>query len=148
MKSLLFSFLFAGHLAVGQYNTQKTETTPVELGELSPVVTKKERPVWNAVKVPALLIGLGAYSCVNHDVINKYEIREERNEHIPNFQTSIDDYMMHVPAVAVYGLNLAGVKGKHDLRNRTLLLVKSEALMYLMMQSLKSVTNVQRPDGT
>ena len=84
----------------------------------------------NAVKIPSILIGMGVYACASDDVINRYEVREERNEHLPNFHTTVDNYLMHAPIVSVYGLNLAGIKGKHDFKNRTLLLVKSEAIMY------------------
>ena len=81
-------------------------------------------------------------------MINRYEIREERNEHLPNFQTTVDNYLMHAPIVAVYGLNMMGIKGKNDFRNRTLLLLKSEAIMVALTFSLKSLSNVRRPDGT
>jgi membrane-associated phospholipid phosphatase len=67
---------------------------------------------------------------------------------MPNFQTKVDDYLMHAPIALVYGLNIAGIKGKHDFRNRTLLLVKSEAIMLALTYSFKSLTNVRRPDDT
>ena len=34
---------------------------------------------------------MGVYASSNK-VINRYEIREERNEHLPNFHTTIDNY--------------------------------------------------------
>jgi membrane-associated phospholipid phosphatase len=85
---------------------------------------------------------------MNDDVIDRYKIREERNEHAPNFRSTADNYMMHAPVAFVYGLNMAGVKGKHDFRNRTLLLVKSEAIMAALTFSFKSLTEVNRPDGS
>jgi membrane-associated phospholipid phosphatase len=85
---------------------------------------------------------------MNDDVIDRYKIREERNEHVPNFHSTLDNYMMHAPVAIVYGLNMAGVKGKHDFRNRTLLLVKSEAIMAALTFSFKSLTAVSRPDGS
>jgi membrane-associated phospholipid phosphatase len=55
---------------------------------------------------------------------------------------------MHAPVAIVYGLNIAGIKGKHDFKNRTLLLVKSEAIMLVLTYSLKGLTNVPRPDAS
>lgn len=115
---------------------------------LSDVSTKKEGLFWKSAKTPAILIGLGILSCANDDVIDRYKIREERNEHAPDFHSTVDNYLMHAPAAMVYGLNMAGVKGKHDFRNRTLLLVKSEAIMAALTFSFKSLTEVSRPDGS
>jgi hypothetical protein len=109
---------------------------------------KRKNAFFHAVKVPTVLIGMGVYSCVSDDVINRYEIREERNEYLPMFKTKVDNYLMHAPVALVYGLNLAGVKGKHDFKNRTLLLVKSEAIMYALTFSLKGLSKVERPDAT
>lgn len=114
--------------------------------------TEPENPKGNkllkATALPVALLGIGVYSVLDSRVINRYEIKEERDEHFPNFHSKIDNYLIHTPAVLVYGLNMAGVKGKNDLRNRTLLLVKSEVIMAALTFSLKSVSNVQRPDGS
>jgi hypothetical protein len=143
---LILALVSTGQLTSAQYNLQSKPTeSPSIKSEKS---EKKPRPFLNAVKTPLVLITLGTYSCLNDDVINRYEVREERNEHIPHFQTKVDNYLMHAPVALVYGLNLAGIKGKHDFRNRTLLLVKSEAIMFALTFSLKSLTNVQRPDDT
>ncbi len=109
---------------------------------------RKENKLLKATAVPAVLMGLGVYSVLDSRVINRYEIKEVRDEHFPNFHSKIDNYLIHTPAVLVYGLNMAGVKGKNDLRNRTLLLIKSEVIMAVLTFSLKSVSNVQRPDGS
>ncbi|HEY9008786.1 phosphatase PAP2 family protein [Ohtaekwangia sp.] len=109
---------------------------------------KKKNALLHAVKIPVTLIGLGIYATAEHNVINRYEIREERNEHMPHFHCPLDNYMMHVPVLAVYGLNIAGVKGKHDFRNRTLLLVKSEMIMAALTFSVKKFTHVERPDDS
>ncbi len=78
----------------------------------------------------------------------KYAIREERNEDFPHFKTHADDYLQYAPAVAVYGLNWAGIHGKNDLANQTALLIKSELAMTALVQSLKYSTHVVRPDGS
>lgn len=115
---------------------------------LTETPAKKQSELWQAAKTPTVLISLGVLSCVNDDIINRYEIREERNEHMPNFHSTFDNYLMHAPVAIVYGLNAVGVKGKNDFKNRTLLLVKSEAIMAALTFSFKSITKVSRPDDS
>ena len=144
MKFLVVVALLAtSQVTIAQFNTQQKK-----IPQEQSVAVKKPNAFLNAVKIPSILIGMGVYSCASDRVINRYEIREERNEHLPNFHTTADNYLMHAPIVAVYGLNMAGIKGKHDFKNRTLLLVKSEAIMFALTYSFKYSTNVTRPDGT
>lgn len=99
-----------------------------------------------AVKIPAMLTAAGLFAMTDNDVVDRFEVREERNELIPKFRTHIDDYLQYAPIVATYGLNLAGVKGENNFGNRTALLVKSELLMATVTFSLKKLTAVPRPD--
>ena len=142
---IIISLVSTSYFATAQYNTQPKKQLSSE-----DRASTQEKPgaFLKAVKAPVILISLGTYSCLNDDVINRYEIRDERNERMPHFQTKVDDYLMHAPIALVYGLNIAGVKGKHDFRNRTLLLVKSEAIMLALTYSFKSLTSVRRPDDT
>jgi hypothetical protein len=144
---IILSLVSFPYLSNAQYNFQQQPEQPVPVVNQSPAV-KKQRPVLNAFKAPAILITLGTYSCLSNDVIDRFEVREERNEHMPNFQTKVDNYLMHAPIAMVYGLNIAGIKGQHDFKNRTLLLVKSEAIMLALTFSFKSLTKVRRPDDT
>lgn len=96
--------------------------------------------------IPSVLILTGIYSTTDNDIINQYDIQKERNERMPNFHTRVDDYLVFAPIVAVFGLNLAGVQGENDLRNRTALLVKTELLVIAITFSLKEITEVPRPD--
>jgi len=130
----------------------QVKPTVDELRELSwsttAVKPKREYKFLQAAKVPTLLIGLGVYATLDDEIINRYKVREERNEHMPNFKCPLDNYLMHAPVLVVYGLNAAGVKGKHDFRNRTLLLAKSEMIMAALTFGFKKVTHVERPDDS
>lgn len=96
---------------------------------------------------PLVLFGAGLYATTDNDIINRHELKEERDEYIPKFRHHIDDYLQYAPIAAVYGLNAFGVKGKNDFRNRTALLVKSELIMATLTFSLKHITAVPRPDS-
>lgn len=65
--------------------------------------------------VPSVLISYGVLSLISDDLKSlNQSTRYETREHIIAGAT-IDNYMQYAPAAAVYGLNLAGVKGKHNL---------------------------------
>jgi membrane-associated phospholipid phosphatase len=127
-------------LSIADLNAQtsipKSDTTQVEISSAN--------KFFKTISVPTLLIGAGTYLTLNNNI--RYEIRDERNKRYPNFQTSIDDVLFAVPAVAVYGLNFSGIKGKHDLMNSSLLLVKSQLLTLTLTFPLKELTDVTRPD--
>lgn len=60
----------------------------------------------------------------------------------------IDDYSQFAPAVAVYGLDLFGIKAKHNFRDRTFIMTTSHILMLTTVQTIKRTTNIERPDGS
>jgi membrane-associated phospholipid phosphatase len=96
--------------------------------------------------VPAILIGTSFISMTDNEVFDKFEIHEARSRLTPQFRTHADDYAQYAPMAAVYALNLAGVKGKHDILNQTVLLIKTELLMTAFVFPLKKITAVPRPD--
>ncbi len=93
------------------------------------------------------LIALGIMGTTGTSVINKYEIKEERDEHFAGFNTNIDDYLIYAPIAALYGMNALGYKGVNTIGRQSVLLLKSEIIMNALVFPLKSWTNVQRPDG-
>lgn len=75
-------------------------------------------------------------------------IREIRNRYIPTFANEYDNYMQYMPAVSVYALNLAGVKGKNDLGRATVSYAASMIIMGIIVNSIKYTAGVERPDGS
>lgn len=63
-------------------------------------------------------------------------------------KTSADNFTMFVPLVAVYGLNLCGVRGKHNYRDLTMMVATSSIIAGALSFGLKYATNVKRPDGS
>lgn len=94
------------------------------------------------------LIVLGIYNNDDDGFINKYEILEERNEHIITFNTKADNYLQFASIIPVYAMNIIGIKGKHDVWNQTALLIKSELFMNAIVQPLKRFSRIVRPDGS
>lgn len=103
--------------------------------------------VWRVV-VPSTLIGVGIVGLESHWLKNKnHVIRDELQKNIDK-KISIDDYSQYAPTIAVYGLNLCGVKGLHDARGQTVILATAYALMGISVNSIKYTARVQRPDGS
>ncbi|WP_341836134.1 phosphatase PAP2 family protein [Chitinophaga pollutisoli] len=101
-----------------------------------------------ALFMPASFILAGVAINGNGNEGFKKELVEERNEHIPTFQTHIDNYLQYAPIAIVYGLDAAGISSRTDIRNRTAILIKGEALMSASVSLLKNTTHQLRPDGS
>lgn len=62
--------------------------------------------------------------------------------------TLVADYLQHAPVVVVYMLGFCGIKGKHNLRDKTVILLLSYIVSTLLVHSLKYMLGVMRPDGS
>jgi membrane-associated PAP2 superfamily phosphatase len=100
----------------------------------------------NILAVPSLLVGLGLIAINDNDFIYRQDFYEQRNKKMPHFRTHVDDYLQYVPIVGVITLNAIGVKGKHNIMNQTVLLIKSELIMTAIIFPLKKLTAIPRPD--
>ncbi len=98
--------------------------------------------------IPTVLIGYGVIGIESDGLkfVNS-GIKEEVNENIDE-KITIDDFSQYLPAASVYGLNAIGIKGKHNFKDRTIILGTSYLLMSATVLSLKSITKVERPDGS
>jgi membrane-associated phospholipid phosphatase len=99
-----------------------------------------------ATRVPVALTALSLLSYTDNETLDRVEFKELRDRTIPTYRHRIDNYLQYAPMAAVYGLNLAGIKGKNDFANRTALMVKSGLLVAAMTFPLKKITAVPRPD--
>lgn len=75
------------------------------------------------------------------------EIRTLRNRYIPTFRKHYDDYLQYVPALSVFGLNAAGVKGKHTMKRAFMSYVFSVGVMVVAVNGIKYTAKVERPSG-
>lgn len=102
----------------------------------------------SALILPGVLIGYGVVGIESDGVkIWNAEIKEELNEHIDE-KLTVDDFSQYAPALAVYGLNAAGIKGKHNFRDRTTILLTAYIIMGTTVTTLKNTTKIMRPDNS
>jgi len=78
----------------------------------------------------------------------KNEIVEERNEHLSGFHTRVDNYLQFSPVLMPYVFDIAGIKSKTDIVNRTVITLKSQLVMMTTVYVLKNITHQLRPDGS
>ncbi len=98
--------------------------------------------------IPSVLIGYGVIG-IESDQLKFFnsELKEEVNENIDE-KITIDDFSQYLPAASVYGLNALGIKGKHNLKDRSIIMGTSYLIMTSTVLSLKSITKIERPDGS
>jgi hypothetical protein len=98
--------------------------------------------------IPSILIGYGVIG-LESDQLKSWnlQLRDEVKEDIDE-KTSIDDFSQWAPAASVFALDAFGVKAKNSLRDRSAILVTSYVIMSGTVFGLKSLTKVERPDGT
>ncbi|TDW47728.1 PAP2 superfamily protein [Flavobacterium sp. 270] len=98
--------------------------------------------------IPAVLIGYGFWGNESGQIKSfNTQIRDEFTEDIDR-KVSIDDFSRYVPAISVYALNAFGVKGKNNMRDRSVILGTSLIIMTTTVFTLKSISKVERPDKT
>lgn len=94
--------------------------------------------------VPTALVAYGVTARFSKTMRNwDKDIDREVAKH--NWHTSVDDYLQFAPAIAVYGLDLAGVPAKHNFRDRTIVLATSHLVMGITVETMKRSISVSRP---
>lgn len=98
---------------------------------------------------PATLIAYG-FCAINMNFIRQLDYSTQRSitKNNPGFKTSLDNYSQFLPAFTVYGLNAAGVKGKNNFWDRTLMYGISTIVSGGAAVTLKRISSVTRPDGS
>jgi len=136
MRSLLFALFFASTVVA---QTQPPDTLLVESGP---------RFRYEALVLPAALIGFGVVGLESPTIKNlNSSTQNELSEHIDE-KFTIDDISQYTPFLTVYVLNAAGIKGKHNFRDRTTILATAYLIMGGTVGIIKATGNEMRPDKT
>lgn len=109
---------------------------------------KKTFP-YKSFVIPAVMIAYG-FTTLGSDGLQDInsEFKEEIWTEKPHNKMHIDNYLQFAPAVAVYGLNIAGIKGKNNLRDRSMIFLMSNVFLNATVFSVKKITHETRPDGS
>jgi len=122
--------------------------TQIFKDSIASVVNKKYQFNYKQIIVPAALFGYGIFGLENHQIqLFNSGISEEVNEHIDE-KISIDDFSQYLPVASVYGLSVLGVQGKHNFKDKTIIVATSYLIMGLAVNTFKLTSTVERPDKT
>lgn len=111
-------------------------------------VSKDLKFKYEALIIPAVLIGVGVIGLESHTLKDLNQTtKDELREHIDQ-KISIDDFSQYSPMVAVYVLNAAGIQGKNNLRDRSIILATSYLIMGGTVNIIKHTGREWRPDGS
>ena len=135
--SFLLVFIFVNFNAVSQ--TKKLDTLHHQ---------KNIDFNYKALIIPASLIGYGALSLYN-DKLTTLDTSLRNSINSDNEKTfPIDEGAQSLAFLSVYGLNLFGVKGKNNFKDRSIVLATAYLIMGSSVTVLKKATHRQRPNQT
>jgi hypothetical protein len=145
--SFMSPILYAQEIAAVKHEVEIADTNKHAL-KLFIARANKPFPA-TAFFIPAICIAYGFTSLNNGELkeINK-EIKDELYLEEPHKKFGLDNYLQFTPAAMVYGLNAAGIKGKHNFADRSIIYGMSNIILAGTVCSLKKITAEQRPDGS
>ncbi len=94
--------------------------------------------------LPGVLLAAGIYGTVDGRLDEKIRDAAVKKD----VHTSADDYLWALPPASVYVFNWCGIRGKHNFVDRSVILGTAGILAAGTTYTLKSVTGVERPDGS
>lgn len=97
--------------------------------------------------VPIVLTGASALYVHNVWLTKQRENIQDKLSAKGEHKVKIDNYMQYSPMLAVYGLNLLGIDGKHKFWDRTGILAFSYATMGILVNGMKYAFKEKRPDN-
>jgi PAP2 superfamily len=147
MKSEARLFVLVVFLPCAQPSAQVPDSHLDSVSIDRVAVSSTSRKWQKALKAPVILGAVSLFSLTDNDLLSKEGVYDRRNKYLPKFQSRADDYLQYAPSAVVFGLDAFGVKAKHDLKNRCVLLMKTELVVGLLTFSLKQLTSVPRPDN-
>ena len=114
-------------------------------GELTPRI--KSKFPYKQLILPSALITYGTVETILAGKVKliNYGAKQVVDNHVRS-QFRVDDLTQYVPAASVYILNLAGIKGKNNFKDRTIILGISGLLVGVSVNLLKYTTKIERPD--
>ena len=145
MKIVTIIVLACSNIYFGQVKSDSAELRKQDIEIYGDSVYKAS---YKKLIIPTVFIGFGVVSLSSDALKNlnsstKYEIGEHQPKHI-----TLDNYTQYLPAAMVYGYNLAGIKGKHNLKERTIIYGTSQLISAAFVLPLKHLVKEERPDGT
>ncbi len=144
--TVLIPVLFFGSISAQRSDSSHSNIySPVEKS-----VNTGSKPAFSVgiFVLPAAMIGYGilAQNFGAAVDLNKSIQRIIWTDH-PHARTRIDSYLQWTPAVAVYALNLAGLKGKNNFVDRSGIYAMALIIQSSTVYGIKKISHETRPNG-
>lgn len=99
--------------------------------------------------LPASLMAAGTICLLNEDFkgVNRFA-KESFWDRRENYGFVPDDVTMFVPFIGYYGLNIAGVKSRHNMIDGTLIYFMASAINNSIVFTVKNRSAIERPDAS
>jgi len=149
ISTIFVPILFCYSLNISAQQTDSSSAQVSRSLRIQSLPARKNYLSARSVIIPGTLITYGFASLKSGALqkINK-NICEEVTEHASGFKTRVDDYLKYAPAASVYVLSAVGIKGRHKILDRTIILAMSSVLSAQVVTALKHGTHQLRPDGS
>lgn len=145
---ILFAFSFLSTQAQTPFQTQspfQALSPSLSNDSICSIKSTLHKPLIGQFILPLAMFGTGfAFSCDN-DLLDKYEVREERNERLGGFHTKVDDYLQFAPLAT--GYSMLALSGKGNAWHYTRQIMLTEFILGVTVTGVKTWTKVLRPDG-
>lgn len=143
---VLIAMISASGKITAQNSTDTIQIQEPQHDSVVILTPEKSHLHYKSLIVPAALIGYGVASLTVKDLKQlNFSTRDEINEHKPD-HIRLDSYSQFAPAVLVYGLNAAGVQGKHNFKDRSIIYGTSMLITSAITIPLKHIVKEERPD--
>ncbi len=110
-------------------------------------VIKRQKNNDNSLYLSAgILIFAGISTHISTIIIDKKKFQEEFQENFSFLSSSSDEYLPYIPIITVYSFNIFKNQTKNTFIEKSILLLKSEILNYVIVNSIKRITKIERPD--
>jgi hypothetical protein len=98
--------------------------------------------------VPTMLVSFGVATGMSESVRKlDMSMQHSINKHF-SYRTSIDDYSQYAPAIAVFGMDIAGLKAEHSFKERLIVMATSYIIESTVVNTMKASIDVYRPDNS
>ena len=147
--SLLLLAMATTGFAQQQDTTSKVRLNPIAIKNITEEIKAEKFKTVHFI-APVILMGYGFATVYDNGALKELDLstKAELQEDHPKFAYHVDDYAQFAPALAVYGLNFMGIKGRHNLFDASMLYVTSSAIMGLSTHFVKRGVHRLRPDNS
>lgn len=140
------AFLILSIIVIPGVYTQEADTVKIIIPQKQ-IKQFKGAPCSKFI-IPSVLISYGLMAMINKPLQElDHSTHDEIGEHL-HAKIPVDDYAQFAPVIAIYGLDLAGVKAKHNFRDRTIIVTTAYTIMGPTVETMKRTFGIERPDGS